>query len=85
VLGWGHLNRPPLKNMDVLDYVGTPQLDQLECFSMNGPTKYLSSRANQRNSPANRYLNEFGSQVDMIRIEPGTAGGIGVVIVLEFL
>jgi hypothetical protein len=32
---------------------------------------------------ANRYLNEPDSQVDVVRIEPGRAGGIRVVITLE--
>jgi hypothetical protein len=32
---------------------------------------------------ANRYLNELDSQVDMVRMEPGPAGGIRVVITLE--
>src|SRR6266850_470009 len=43
---------------------------------MSQPGTYLQ-QANQRNPPANHYLNELGSQVDMIRIEPGPAGGMG--------
>jgi hypothetical protein len=32
---------------------------------------------------ANRYLHQPGSQVEMVRMEPGPAGGIQVVITLE--
>ena len=32
---------------------------------------------------ANRYLHQPGSQVDMVHMEPGPAGGIRVVITLE--
>jgi len=66
--------------------VGTPKLAQLKHYLdelphqvpiLNEPAVEVLRRL------ANRYLNELNSQVDMVRMEPGPAGGIRVVITLE--
>jgi len=76
-----------LKELDIFHYAGQDEpadlaqalldegLHQVPIF--NEPSREILRRM------ANRYLNDPDSQVDMIRMEPGTAGGIRVNITLE--
>ena len=75
-----------LKEMDIFDAGRNAEAGPAQAFldelphqvpALNEPAAEVLRRL------ANRYLNELDSQVDMVRMEPGPAGGIRVVITLE--
>ena len=85
--GYTHLTSHSLEEFDIFGYVDQrtaagPGLAYLDARPHQVPT--LGEPATEiLRRLANHYLNHPDSQVDMVHMEPGPAGGIKMVITLE--